>query len=169
MAHITWKHPKPAADPFAAVVGITTRYAVHFCDARDHNNEEAEILASVIEPALAAAVAVKRPEARVNLFVFDAVYSTLTIVVTDAERTRDEYEVYKLRFQDWDRDMQAGRVADSDFDKRCDELKQRMHSLLDSVLRRAGFARIVEQLKSSGFKFWFAVADPEADWKQLVI
>src|ERR1700744_5382329 len=106
MAQIIWKHPKPAPDPFAAVVGDTTKYAVHLCEAHAHKNEEAEILASVLEPALAAAEEVKRSEARSVLFIFDVAYSILTIVVTDAKRACDEHEVFKLRFYDWDREMQ---------------------------------------------------------------
>jgi hypothetical protein len=167
MANVTWTHPKPAPNPFEAVAGDFTKHAVHLCDAHAHKNEEVEILASVLEPALETAEEVKRPEARFVLFTFDAVYSMLTIVVTDAKRTRDEREVFKLIFREWDHDMQEGNVADSEVDKRCEELNRRMHSLLDSTLRQERFAARVAHLKTRGFEFWFSDGDPDGKWESV--
>ena len=130
MAHLIWKHQEPSPSPFGAVVGDFTKYAVHFCDASDHKNQEAVILANIIEPALAAAKEVKRAEARVVLFDFDVVYSILTIVFTNKNRTQDEHEVFKLVFRDWDREMQEDNPSDSEFEKRCEKSEKRFLALL---------------------------------------
>lgn len=168
MAEITWKHPKPAVNPFGAVVGDYTKYSVHVCAARAHKGEESTILQDVLIPALQAAQAVERAEARFILFDFDAVYSALTIVVTDRDRTRDEREVYKLIYHDWDDEVLA-ITSDSARTKRYDEFQRQMYSLLESALRSDVLAGSVQMLKSRGFTFWFSDGDSESEWKSLEV
>lgn len=167
MARVTWKHSEPAPNPFEGVAGDFTEYVVHLCEARAHKDEEADILASVLQPALEAAKRVQREEARFILCDFDPVYSILTIVVTDGNRTKDEREVFKLVYHDWDQEMQHARVSDSEYEELCRASERRMYAFLQSTLRMPSISALIQPLKDQGFEFWFANANPEGEWEHL--
>src|SRR4051812_33353031 len=140
MSKVTWKHPDPAPNPFEAIVGELKQYAVHLCEARAHENDEEDILAGVLQPALEAAIQVKREDARCCLCDFDAVYSLLTVVVTDRHREKDEREVFKLIYHDWDEQIQKRNLSDTEYEEQCRMLERRMYALLMSVFRRDGMS-----------------------------
>ena len=167
MATITWQHPAPAVNPFEAVAGDFTTYSVHLCEARDHAKEETVVLLGVFAPALETARSVLRVSARFFLCDFDPVYSTLTLVVTDGDRERDEHHVYKVIFHDWDSAMLGTSIPDSEYDSACKEAERRMYDLIDAVLRREELSALVEELKRRGFEFWFTNADPEGEREHL--
>lgn len=168
MAKLTWQHPRPAPNPFEAVADDLTEYEVHLCTAREHAGEDETVLAALLAPTLAAAEQVEREEARFVLFDFDPLYSLLTAVVTDGDRTRDERHVFKLSLGDWDdriRELEA-RLPETEFAAVTGESERSMYSLLDAALRRGELAAALAALKARGFEFWFTTPDRE-EWEHL--
>ena len=102
---LTWKKHEPQASPFAIVAGNPTEYVVYSLSVTSADDEEvrAAIDESVAQMCrLAAANVTQRTE--MVLFEWDSVYSTLTVVYTDRERSFDAGEVLKVFVEAWEAD-----------------------------------------------------------------
>mgnify|MGYP006197211531 CR=1 FL=1 len=100
-----WTKHEPAASPLAIVAGNPTEYVVYTLSVP--SVDETEVQAAMAESVaqmcrLAEANVTERTE--MVLFQFDSVYSTLTVVYTDRERSFDAREVLKVFCEGWQRE-----------------------------------------------------------------
>jgi hypothetical protein len=169
MALLKWTHANPAPNPFEALAGDSTEYEVHLCEASASNDEDQTILSEFLRPALLAALSVTREDAKSILFIFDPVYSLLTVVATDTDRRQDERIVYKLSLSDWDEQTKREVIGekDSDMDEYFLRTTNRMHALLETVLVSDAFVDLVGQLRSRSFEFWFTDTEEETPWENI--
>ena len=98
-----WKKHEPQASPFAIVAGNPTEYMVYSLSVP--SADEAEVRAAITESVaqmcrLADANVTRRTE--IVLFEWDRVYSTLTVVYTDRERSFDARDVLKVFLEGWE-------------------------------------------------------------------
>jgi hypothetical protein len=103
---LKWKAAKPAASPFEPDGPV---YQVRSAElAKTANLSMRVALAAVVDEALRLAPANLDGTRSLVLFEWDVVYSTLTVVFTDARRN-DAPDVLKLFCKGWDREHQKAR------------------------------------------------------------
>ena len=129
---LNWKKHEPQASPFAIVAGNPTEYVVYSLSVP--SADEAEVRAAIEESVaqmcrLAEANVTQRTE--IVLFEWDSVYSTLTVVYTDRERSFDAGEVLKVFAEGWEAD-----TAELSEDEQLETWDQRAE-LVRTWLRRA--------------------------------
>ena len=102
---LTWKKHEPQASPFGIVAGNPAEYVVYSLSvpSADEEDVRAAIDESVAQMCRLADANVT-PRTEIVLFEWDPVYSTLTVVYTDRERSFDAGEVLKVFVEGWEAD-----------------------------------------------------------------
>jgi hypothetical protein len=129
---LTWKKHEPKASPFAIVAGNPTEYVVYSLSvpSADEEDVRAAIDESVAQMCRLAHANVT-PRTEIVLFEWDSVYSTLTVVYTDRERSFDAGEVLKVFVAGW-----RAESAEMSEDEQLEIWEQR-EGLVRTWLRRA--------------------------------
>jgi hypothetical protein len=94
---LTWRKHEPRPSPFGLVAGNPTEYVVYTLSvtSRDDVDVRAAISESVAQMCRLASANITA-STEIVLFEWDVVYSTLTVVYTDRERTLDARDVLKV-------------------------------------------------------------------------
>jgi len=109
---LEWKASKPTLDPFGAVAGDLTEYQIHF--AKSAAVDPAAIEAAIGDITLKAfgfCEANAGERTKRLLFLWDVVYSILTVVYTDDSMMYDARHVTKCSFSELDKEGRGGELS----------------------------------------------------------
>ncbi len=100
-------------DRFAAAVGVASSYRVHSLPIPSSDDERVHAsFVDMFERVISHGLGQLGEGRNVILFIWDVVYSTLTVVATDRKRSSDGPDVFKLFCTGWDKTGSQGEGFD---------------------------------------------------------
>jgi hypothetical protein len=164
-----WKVTPPRPNPFEAVAGDLTEYTVHLLTIeRSDDAFLRDRFTEFVATVLRFADRRSRPETRLIAFMFDVVYSCLTVSLFDPDFTHEDTDQFKLSIVPWDAEVNASEPDEPEWDRRTDVIWWRLSGLLNVTLRDPDIQPIFQRLQSRGFTF--ALLEPNEkreDWQDL--
>ncbi|GAB5405046.1 MAG: hypothetical protein Aurels2KO_32770 [Aureliella sp.] len=146
MGVLKWKASNPACNPFEALVGDMTEYCVHqaSCGATEDHELRAALL-DVISKSLSFAPANVSEWITRLLFLWDVVYSEISVVYTDDAMEIDASQVTSCTFGAIEDQMQQFTEEEEDeWEQATEAMSRRIRGLLADLLASTDLSALLK-------------------------
>jgi hypothetical protein len=136
---LSWEAGEPSPNPFEALAGDNTEYVVHFSSSNAVKDDDVKlVLQECIDKAIDFFDENINQESEYFLIEWDPVYSMITLVVTNGEKTRDSRNVVKCQLEFIDAKMQNEGLPDFIWELRINHYSKKVKRWVKSYLQNRG-------------------------------